>query len=79
MFLKTDQEIIPSKIFPLSYSFFFFNIFFWSIVAFFFFWPCCTTCGILVPRPGLEPAPLILEAQNLNHWTTREVSTEMYY
>ena len=30
-------------------------------------------CGILVPQPGIEPAPLALEVQNLNHWTAREV------
>ena len=29
-------------------------------------------CGILVPRPGIEPAPPALEAQSLNHWTARE-------
>ena len=30
-------------------------------------------CGILVPRPGIEPTPPALEAQSLNHWTAREV------
>ena len=35
-----------------------------------FFWPAC---GILVPRPGIEPTPTSLEAWSLNHWTTREV------
>ena len=37
-------------------------------------------CGIsscsqwdLVPRPGMKPRPLALGAQNLSHWTTREV------
>ena len=30
-------------------------------------------CGILVPQPGIEPVPPALEAQSLNHWTTREV------
>ena len=29
-------------------------------------------CGILVPRPGIEPLPPAMEAQTLNHWTTRE-------
>ena len=29
-----------------------------------------STCGILVPEPGIEPLPLALEAQILNHWTT---------
>ena len=30
-------------------------------------------CGLLVPRPGIEPAPPALEAQSLNHWTAREI------
>ena len=30
------------------------------------------TCGVLVPWPGIEPAPSALEVQSLNHWTTRE-------
>ena len=30
-------------------------------------------CGILAPRPGMEPVPPAVEAQSLNHWTTREV------
>ena len=29
--------------------------------------------GILVPQAGVEPMPPALEAQSLNHWTTREV------
>ena len=27
----------------------------------------------LVPQPGIEPGPPALGAQNLTHWTTREV------
>ena len=27
----------------------------------------------LVPRPGIEPGPPALGAQNLTHWATREV------
>ena len=30
-------------------------------------------CGILVPWPGIKPVPPAMEAQSLNHWTTREV------
>ena len=32
-------------------------------------------CGsrILVPRTGIEPMPLAVEAWSLNHWTAREV------
>ena len=34
---------------------------------------CHVSCGILVPRPGVQPAPPAVEAWSLNHWTTREV------
>ena len=40
---------------------------------FFFFWLHCAAFGILVPQQGIEPAPPAVEAQSLNHWTTREV------
>ena len=36
------------------------------------FWPHSVACGILVPQPGIEPAPSALGAQSLNHWTGRE-------
>ena len=36
-------------------------------------------CGILVPPTGIEPAPLTLEAQSLNHWTTRKVPFLHYF
>ena len=32
---------------------------------------CHAACGILVTRPGIEPMPLALEAQSLNHWTAK--------
>ena len=35
--------------------------------------PCHLAGGILVPRPGIKPVLPALEAQSLNHWTTREV------
>ena len=37
------------------------------------FWPCCTTCGILVPQPGIKLIPPTVEAQSLNQWPTGEV------
>ena len=49
----------------------------WSRHLYFFFffnWPYHTTCGILVPQPGIKIVPSALEAQNLNHWATRERS-----
>ena len=39
----------------------------------FIFWLHHAAFGILVPQPGIEPSPPALEAQSLNHWTTREV------
>ena len=36
-------------------------------------WPRQAACGILVPQPGTKPTLPVLEAQSLNHWTTREV------
>ena len=39
---------------------------------FFFFWLHRMACGILVPRTGIEPAPLAVRAQSPNHWTARE-------
>ena len=44
---------------------------------FWFFWPHHTACGILVPRPGIEPVPLAVEAQSPNHWTAREFPIEL--
>ena len=44
-----------------------------SSKPFFFFWPHSKACGILVPRPGIEPMHLAVEAWSLNHWTAREV------
>ena len=32
-----------------------------------------TTCGILVPQPGIELMPPAVEVWSLNSWTTREV------
>ena len=30
-------------------------------------------CGILLPRPGIEPSTLALEVPSPDHWTAREV------
>ena len=43
----------------------------------FIYWLCRTTCRILVPWPGIEPVPPAVKAQSLNHWTTREVPTQL--
>ena len=36
------------------------------------FWPRRMACGILVPRPGIEPMPPAMQAWSPNHWTARE-------
>ena len=44
-------------------------------LPFFFFFPIWlhrTACGILVPRPGIEPGPSAVRVQSPNHWTARE-------
>ena len=33
----------------------------------FFFFAELVTCGILVPKPGVEPVPSVVKAQNPNH------------
>ena len=39
---------------------------------------CTACCGILVPRPAVEPMPPTVKTQNLNLWTTREVSPKIF-
>ena len=40
---------------------------------FFFFSSNCSSCGILVPQPGIRSAPCALDMWSLYCWTTREV------
>ena len=39
----------------------------------FIFWLPCRACGILVPKPGIEPMLPAVESQSLNHWTLPEI------
>ena len=48
-------------------------------MSFFFFLPHRASCGILVPRPGIEPIPPALEAWHHKHWTAREVPKCLFY
>ena len=49
----------------------------WTPVAHFFsflsFGPTMQHVGILFAHQGLKPAPPVVEAQSLHHWTRREV------
>ena len=47
-------------------------------IIFLFIWLCPVACGILVPQPGIKPAPPALEVWSLNHWTTREVPAYIF-
>ena len=42
------------------------------VVLYLFIWPQHAACGILLPRPGIEPQPSAVKAWSPNHWTTRE-------
>ena len=44
-----------------------------SLIYLFISWPHRLACRILVPRSGIEPAPLALPPQSLNPWTAGEV------
>ena len=44
-----------------------------------FFWPCLSACGILVPRPGIEPTPSAVKAPSPNHWTARDIPGITYF
>ena len=35
-------------------------------------WPRRMASGVLVPRPGIEPGPLVVKVLSPNHWTARE-------
>ena len=40
--------------------------------------PRHTACRTLVPRPGIEPVPRVVEARTPNHWTAREFPDELF-
>ena len=69
---------------PGKPSFSFFNIYL------FYFWlhgvlvaacrlSCPAACGILVPRPGIRTCVPCIGRWILNHWTTREVPTNISF
>ena len=44
-----------------------------------FFGPSCAACGVLVPRPEMEPLPSALGAPSLRHWTAREIPGQYFW
>ena len=63
--------LISSYICWIRYIYIYIFFFFPSL-----FWPCCVAHRILVPKSGIKPVFPTVEAQSLNHWTTREVLTK---
>lgn len=49
----------------------------WNWSSFFFFLPRLVACRITVPQEGIKPVYPALEAWSLNHWTAREVPTQL--
>ena len=50
-----------------------------SCSVFFFFWLYSVACGIFIPQSGIEPTPLTVEAQILNHWIGRKLPIYCLY
>ena len=44
-----------------------------------FFWPCLAACGILVPRPGIEPRAMAVKAPSPYHWLAREFPQKLFF
>ena len=55
------------------------NAFVYSFLQHTFFFFGCTSSGVLVPQPGMEPVPPAVEAWRPNHWTAREVPPLYYF
>ena len=49
------------------------TLIFYTYCVLVLFWQHHAAWRILVPGPGIEPAPLAVGAQSLNHWVAREV------
>ena len=65
LYLFTFKAKIPHDVY--IYVFFFLSYYFGV-----------SACRILVPQPGIEPMPLAMKAQSLNHWTARQISIYVY-
>ena len=75
------KSMSPKSI--LNFSYFFPLMLRWLLFMdmeiFKIFWLHCMARGILVPWPGIEPAPPAMEAWCPNHRTTREVLVWKYF
>ena len=69
---KLLVDYLSCKYFLTLYGLSFYP-FLYPISPLFLFLALPHACRILVPQPGIEPKPPAVEAQSLNHWTSREV------
>ena len=46
---------------------------------FFFFFGHTSKHAVLVPQPGIELVPPVVEVQSLTHWTTREIYSRRHF
>ena len=74
-FLESPVYTVVNVTLPchLSQDHLLFQFYHVAVGFFFFLTTCSPPCVSLVSRPGIEPAPLALEAQSLNYWATSEV------
>ena len=45
----------------------------------FFFFGYSLKHAVLVPQPGIELGPPVVEVQSLTHWTTREIYSRRHF
>ena len=45
----------------------------------FFFFGHTSKHAVLVPQPGIELVPPVVEVQSLTHWTTREIYSRRHF
>ena len=69
--LRRTTRLAPYR--PRAHSYDKFHFILPSFIFWVFFGgPHHAACGILVPRPGIEPRPSAVKARSPNHWNTRE-------
>ena len=71
---KTHCDLHPSLLFFFKKRQVLLETYLFITLCFLFlFWTHLTACRILVSWPGIKSEPFAVQAQGLNHWTTREV------
>ena len=77
LFTSGFQSLIPSS--AMTALLVNFCLVLFQICFFIFFWPRRAACRILVPQPGIEPAPSAVKAQSPHHWTARDFPPSSFF